>query len=117
MPEALRNTWYDSAPGTAAEQALADWLARYRQRLTQEQSQHASRRTLMDSTNPLYVLRNSLAQQAIDDAEQGDLGRLRELEQMILQPYTEQPGKQHLAQKRPEWARHKAGCSMLSCSS
>ena len=28
-----------------------------------------------------------------------------------------EPEHEDLAQRRPEWARHKAGCSALSCSS
>ena len=117
VPTALRACWYDNTPGTNAEQALVDWLQRYRSRLLDEHSEPTAHQTLMDATNPLYVLRNWLAQQAIDDAEQGDLGKLHELAQMIPQPYSVQPGREHLAQKRPEWARQRAGCSMLSCSS
>jgi serine/tyrosine/threonine adenylyltransferase len=117
VPATLRAAWYDDQPGSRAEQTLIDWLQRYRARLQAEQSVSAARASLMNAINPLYVLRNWLAQQAIDDAEQGKLDKLRELEQMIQQPYTVQAGKDHLAQKRPEWARQRAGCSMLSCSS
>jgi serine/tyrosine/threonine adenylyltransferase len=116
IPTTLRDTWYDDNPGTVTEQHWLLWLQAYAHRCATD-APLAERQTLMNSVNPLYVLRNSLAQQAIDDAEQGDLARLQELQQVLQQPYAEQAGKTHLAQKRPEWARHKAGCSMLSCSS
>jgi uncharacterized protein YdiU (UPF0061 family) len=58
-----------------------------------------------------------MAQKAIDAAEQGDLSELQVLLQLLEKPYDEQPEYERYFAKRPEWARNRAGCSMLSCSS
>lgn len=93
---------------------LQDWLSGYRSGLAGEKTDPAGRTRLMNSTNPKYVLRNYQAQQAIELAENGDYSRIHELLELLRHPYDEQPGKEKFFSKRPEWARHKAGCSMLS---
>ena len=101
----------------AVRERTEAWLARYAQRVRGVGEPDAVRVARMDAANPLYVPRNYLAQLAIDDAEAGDFALLHEWMDVLRRPYEEQPGKKRFAAKRPEWARHRAGCSMLSCSS
>lgn len=97
---------------------IANWIRTYRQRIQKEGTPNDTRKTKMNAVNPKYVLRNYLAQLAIDKAEEGDNTLVNELLDVLRHPYDEQPDKEeNFAQKRPEWARHRAGCSMLSCSS
>ncbi len=94
-----------------------DWFGQYLARLEKEIATDEARKTLMDSVNPKYVLRNYMAQLAIDKADNGDYDLISELHELLKKPYDEQPEFEKWFAKRPEWARHKVGCSMLSCSS
>ena len=93
------------------------WIQNYLTRLQKENLPDAERKVGMDKVNPKYVLRNYMAQLAIDAADKGDYDLIDELYQLLKLPYEEQPEFEKWFAKRPEWARHKVGCSMLSCSS
>ena len=93
------------------------WFADYAKRLEDETTSADERQQQMNKINPKYVLRNYMAQLAIDKADKGDTSLLEEMYLLLKEPYSEQPKFEHWFAKRPEWARHKVGCSMLSCSS
>jgi len=95
----------------------AQWLIPYAERFAAEKIDATQRRERMNRVNPKFVLRNYLAQIAIDAAEAGDNSELIALHDTLRRPYDEQPGNERFAEKRPEWARQRPGCSMLSCSS
>ena len=97
--------------------ATVRWLRSWLERCAADGLPTAERRRVMNSVNPKYVLRNYLAQLAIDKAEQGDFALVNELLDVLRAPYHERPGREAFAQRRPDWARHRVGCSMLSCSS
>jgi uncharacterized protein YdiU (UPF0061 family) len=93
------------------------WFERYATRLQKEDTISKERKEKMNQVNPKYVLRNYMAQLAIDDANKGDYKLIDELFKMLKKPYDTQPELEKWFAKRPEWARDKVGCSMLSCSS
>ncbi|WP_336145755.1 protein adenylyltransferase SelO family protein, partial [Klebsiella pneumoniae] len=64
-------------------EAFDRWAEAYRRRVEEEGGDQESRRRRMHAVNPLYVLRNYLAQQAIEAAEQGDYTEVRLLHQVL----------------------------------
>lgn len=93
------------------------WFANYSEIIEKEKHSKEGRSKKMKSINPKYVLRNYMAQLAIDEAEKGNNDLVDELYQLLLKPYDDQPEKEKWYAKRPDWAMNKVGCSMLSCSS
>lgn len=91
--------------------AFDRWFATYRQRLQQEGIDDAQRQQQMQSVNPAVVLRNWLAQRAIDAAEQGDMAELERLHEILRQPFSDR--SDDYARRPPDWGKRLE----VSCSS
>lgn len=112
--------YYEADPATlpASTRTLSlAWLRQLGERARSEDVEPKHRRARMHAANPKFVLRNYLAQLAIDKAEAGDPSLIQELLDVMRHPYAEQPAYEQYAAKRPDWAKDRAGCSTLSCSS
>lgn len=103
---ALRDDFID-------REAFDAWLASYQTRLTAEGSRDEERMAEMQATNPKYVLRNYLAQIAIEKAENGDYSEIETLRRLLQRPFDEQPEHEGYAALPPDWGRHLE----ISCSS
>ncbi len=114
----LENAYYSTEQvDEIYKKSRFEWLKRYQQRLQASQISEIDRCQRMNATNPIYVPRNYLLQLAIDAAEQGDFSEIHNLLAVFRSPYDERMDLQKYAAKRPDWAKERAGCSMLSCSS
>ncbi|WP_269934489.1 protein adenylyltransferase SelO [Serratia liquefaciens] len=102
----LRDEFIDRA-------AFDSWYQQYRQRLQQEQVSDAERQQAMKAVNPKLILRNYLAQQAIESAERDDVSKLARLHQALLTPFADAPEYDDLAALPPDWGKHLE----ISCSS
>ena len=89
------------------------WAQNYLQRLNQQQCSDAERREQMLLCNPKYVLRNYMAQTAIEKAEAGDYSEVNLLLKVLQSPFEEHPEAQHYAGLPPDWAEKIS----VSCSS
>lgn len=94
-------------------EAFDGWYQQYRQRLQLEQVSDAERQQAMKLANPKLILRNYLAQQAIEAAEQDDVTKLARLHQALLQPFADDAQYDDLAALPPDWGKHLE----ISCSS
>lgn len=104
--EPLRDFFLDRA-------AFSAWANRYAGRLRREQSHDEERRTRMHRVNPKYILRNYLAQTAIEKAQQKDYSEVDRLLTLLQDPYSDQPGMDAYAAAPPNWGKHLS----VSCSS
>jgi uncharacterized protein YdiU (UPF0061 family) len=94
-------------------EAFDAWAVQYRQRLALENSVDCERKADMDRANPKYILRNYLAQVAIDKAEKKDFSEIGKLLAILERPFDEQPENEAYAALPPDWASHLE----VSCSS
>ncbi|MGF1725015.1 protein adenylyltransferase SelO [Photobacterium nomapromontoriensis] len=92
---------------------LAIWLNHYAKRLEVEQQPDPCRLVLMRNSNPKYILRNYLAQQAIDKADSGDFSMIEQLLTVLNSPYQEHRQFKHFAELPPQWGKE----LKISCSS
>jgi len=91
---------------------LDAWLADYRARLRGEQSDDAGRAARMNRVNPKYVLRNHLAQAAIERAQRGDFAEIETLRRLLSRPFDEQPEMSSYAEPPPATlSRVEVSCS------
>ncbi|AXA94590.1 YdiU family protein [Massilia sp. YMA4] len=93
--------------------AFDAWAERYRARLRAEASDDAARKAAMNAVNPKYVLRNYLAQQAIEKAQHKDFSEVERLLAILQRPFDEQPEHERYAALPPDWA----SALEVSCSS
>lgn len=91
--------------------AFDDWMLRYSEHIAQ--SEQRLEANLMLKFNPKYVLRNYLAQGAIDAAQRKDFTGVSHLLNVLTSPYDEHPEFEHMAGFPPDWASH----IEISCSS
>ena len=89
------------------------WSQDYLARVQREPGNAEGRRERMHGVNPLYVLRNYLAQRAIEAAQGGDFSEVRRLHEVLRRPFEEQVGMEAYAERPPEWGKHLE----ISCSS
>lgn len=93
--------------------ALANWWQRYHSRWQADVLSAKQQEAQMLAANPRYILRNYLAQEAIEAAEKGDLSVLEQLYKTLQQPFTYQAERDRFAQVPPAWASELE----ISCSS
>ncbi|HSQ92364.1 MAG TPA: protein adenylyltransferase SelO family protein, partial [Nitrospiraceae bacterium] len=94
-------------------ESFDQWARRYESRLREEGSLDEDRLARMNRVNPKYVLRNYMAQTAIEKAQQKDFSEIDRLLTLLQNPYSDQPGMDGYAVSPPNWGKHLA----VSCSS
>ena len=106
MDEPLRDLFIDRP-------AFDAWAQQYRARLRQENNADVERKKAMHAVNPKYILRNYLAQIAIEKAQNKDFSEIAKLLEVLEKPFDDQPENNKYAELPPDWA---SGIE-VSCSS
>ena len=99
LNEQLRDFFLD-------REAFDQWAGRYEDRLREEASRDEDRQVRMNRVNPKYVLRNYLAQTAIEKAQKKDYAEIDRLLALLQNPYSDQPGMDAYAAPPPNWGKH-----------
>ena len=89
------------------------WVVSFLKRHSRETMSQEKRLELMSQMNPKFILRNYMAQEAIEAAEKNDFLLLNTLLIILTQPFEEFPEHQKFANKSPKWAKDLE----ISCSS
>jgi uncharacterized protein YdiU (UPF0061 family) len=115
----FRQLCYFSEPRQAVRDLFVDreafdvWAVLYVERLSQQSVSDNDRSEAMLKTNPKYILRNYMAQAAIEKAEKGDYSEVNLLLDVLQNPFEEHPQAEHYAGLPPDWAE----TISVSCSS
>lgn len=115
--EPIQGAFYDENISGEIKTSWENWIQKYLKRLQGEKQSDGQRRITMNRVNPKYIWRNYIASQVIQDVEKWDTTSLEACMKMLEKPYDEAPEFEKYFAKRPDWAKEKVGCSMLSCSS
>ena len=112
LAQAVQTSQFEPVRDLFADRAAFDqWLLSYSERINQ--SDQAQSANLMLKTNPKYVLRNHLGEQAIRAAKLGDFSEVHTLQRLLERPFDEHPAHEAYADFPPDWA----SSIEISCSS
>jgi uncharacterized protein YdiU (UPF0061 family) len=89
------------------------WIKSFQERHSKESISIPEKLLLMNANNPKYILRNYMAQEAIEAAENSDFSALETLIEVISSPYDGLKKFEHFSNRSPDWAKDLE----ISCSS
>jgi serine/tyrosine/threonine adenylyltransferase len=92
---------------------VVSWLEKYSERLKQEKSSDDERSVRMKKNNPKYVLKNYIAQEVIEDVENGNSGKLKDWINVFYNPFDEHDNFERYAKPTPVDKKN----YVVSCSS